>query len=53
MELTVNGNEHRVEVPGEMPQLWVLRDLELTGVPASRELSEHLGELQCRISEWS
>jgi isoquinoline 1-oxidoreductase alpha subunit len=30
--LTVNGNEHEVEAPPEMPLLWVLRDdLGLTG----------------------
>jgi isoquinoline 1-oxidoreductase alpha subunit len=32
MELTVNGKAHSVEVPGDMPLLWVLRDLlNLTG----------------------
>ena len=31
-EITVNGTAHRVEAPGEMPLLWVLRDeLRLTG----------------------
>ncbi len=30
--ITVNGNEHTIEVPDEMPLLWVLRDvLNLTG----------------------
>ncbi len=33
MKLTVNGTVHEVEVPGEMPLLWVLRDvLGYTGV---------------------
>src|SRR5262249_23522955 len=27
MRLQVNGTEHEVEAPGEMPLLWVLRDL--------------------------
>lgn len=32
LELWVNGVEHHVDVPGEMPLLWVLRDeLGLTG----------------------
>ncbi len=32
MTLTVNGTEHTVDVPPEMPILWVVRDLlELTG----------------------
>ncbi len=32
MKLTVNGTEHEVDVPPEMPLLWVLRDtLGLTG----------------------
>src|SRR5262245_29260159 len=32
MKLRVNGKEHDVSVPGEMPLLWVLRDvLGLTG----------------------
>jgi isoquinoline 1-oxidoreductase subunit alpha len=32
MELTVNGKVHRVEVPEDMPLLWVLRDvIGLTG----------------------
>lgn len=31
-ELTINGSKHRVDVPDEMPLLWVLRDeLGLTG----------------------
>ena len=31
-EITVSGTAHRVEAPGEMPLLWVLRDeLRLTG----------------------
>ena len=30
--ITVNGTEHEVDLPGEMPLLWVLRDgLHLTG----------------------
>jgi isoquinoline 1-oxidoreductase alpha subunit len=32
MELTVNGKSHRVDVPADMPLLWVLRDvIGLTG----------------------
>jgi isoquinoline 1-oxidoreductase alpha subunit len=32
MKLTVNGKAHSVEVPGDMPLLWVLRDvIGLTG----------------------
>ena len=32
MELTVNGKSHQVAVPGDMPLLWVLRDvIGLTG----------------------
>lgn len=32
MKLTVNGHEHELAVPGDMPLLWVLRDvLGLTG----------------------
>jgi isoquinoline 1-oxidoreductase alpha subunit len=32
MDLTVNGREHNVDVPGDMPLLWVLRDvIGLTG----------------------
>lgn len=32
INLLINGGEHQVEVPEEMPLLWVLRDyLELTG----------------------
>ena len=32
MKLTVNGTEHEVDVEGDMPLLWVLRDeLRLTG----------------------
>ena len=32
MELTVNGKTHQVDVPGDMPLLWVLRDvIGLTG----------------------
>ena len=32
MRLTVNGNEHEVNVEGDMPLLWVLRDeLNVTG----------------------
>ena len=32
MRLKVNGNVHDLEIPGEMPLLWVLRDkLRLTG----------------------
>ncbi|MEL6688817.1 MAG: (2Fe-2S)-binding protein [Pseudomonadota bacterium] len=32
MKLTVNGNEHEVDVEDDMPLLWVLRDeLKLTG----------------------
>ena len=32
MKLTVNGKEHEVDVPAEMPLLWVLREeLQLTG----------------------
>jgi isoquinoline 1-oxidoreductase alpha subunit len=32
MQLTVNGKTHTVDVPGEMPLLWVLRDvIGLTG----------------------
>ena len=27
MELTVNGKSHQVAVPGDMPLLWVLRDV--------------------------
>jgi isoquinoline 1-oxidoreductase subunit alpha len=27
MELTVNGKSHQVDVPGDMPLLWVLRDV--------------------------
>jgi isoquinoline 1-oxidoreductase alpha subunit len=27
MKLTVNGTEHEVDAPGDMPLLWVLRDL--------------------------
>ena len=31
-ELTINGKPHRVDVEGEMPLLWVLRDiLDMTG----------------------
>ncbi len=31
-ELTVNGNRHQVDLPGEVPLVWVLRDaLGLTG----------------------
>ncbi|MDA5094453.1 (2Fe-2S)-binding protein [Aliiroseovarius sp. KMU-50] len=31
-ELTINGTKHKVDLPGDMPLLWVLRDaLELTG----------------------
>ena len=31
-ELTINGTQHRVDVPDEMPLLWVLRDvLGMTG----------------------
>ncbi|MEL6745687.1 MAG: (2Fe-2S)-binding protein, partial [Pseudomonadota bacterium] len=32
MRLTVNGNEHEVDVETDMPLLWVLRDeLNITG----------------------
>lgn len=32
MKLLINGNEHEVDAPGEMPLLWVFRDLlHLTG----------------------
>ena len=32
MELTINGSPHSVDVPDEMPLLWVLRDvLSMTG----------------------
>ncbi len=32
LRLTVNGQEHEVDVPPDMPLLWVLRDiLGLTG----------------------
>src|ERR1044071_8787155 len=32
MRLTINGKSHRVDVPGDMPLLWVLRDvIGLTG----------------------
>ena len=27
MELTINGKRHTVDVPGDMPLLWVLRDV--------------------------
>jgi len=27
MELTINGSKHQVDVPAEMPLLWVLRDV--------------------------
>ena len=27
MELTINGKKHRVDVPADMPLLWVLRDV--------------------------
>ncbi|WP_281857981.1 (2Fe-2S)-binding protein [Litoreibacter halocynthiae] len=33
MKITVNGRSHDVDVPAEMPLLWVLRDeLQITGV---------------------
>ncbi len=52
MELTINGRKHRVDVPADMPVLWVLPPLIAAGTSGPEETRQYIRDFD-RVAETS